>query len=223
MNKHVKHPLFVPLVLAAGYIALQMIADVSAAKMMTVSFLGFSASLPAGSFIYAFTFTWRDMFHKKLGRTAARVIIVAAACTNIAMALYFMFVIKVPFPVWWEGQASVEFVLMQVPRIVAASILAELISELMDTELYHFWVKRVTTRYQWSRVVWSNAWSIPVDSIVFGTLAFGGTLPVAALVEIVIGQTVVKWFLTLVSLPAIYFTPGKSLRYTAHDAGVIQD
>ena len=37
-------------------------------------------------------------------------------------------------------------------RIVVASIIAEVISELVDTEVYHWFVHRVTRRYQWARV-----------------------------------------------------------------------
>lgn len=214
-----RHPLLVPLILTAGYIMLQMTADVTAAKMITLSIFGLAVSLPAGSFIYAFTFTWRDMIHKKLGRNAARIIIILAALTNIAMALYFVFVIKLPFPTWWVGQEAIAFVLGQVPRIVLASIAAELVSELLDTELYHFWVRKVTTKYQWSRVLWSNLWSGPVDSLIFGTIAFGGVLPLAALAQIIVGQVVVKWGITLISLPGIYFTPGRGLVFHTTDAG----
>jgi len=202
-----------PLILAAGYIMLQMTADITASKMITLTLLGFAVTLPAGSLIYAFTFTWRDMFHKKLGRTATRTIILLAALANVGMAIYFVFVIKLPYPVWFEGQEAVAFVLGQVPRIVIASIVAELVSQLLDTELYHFWVKRVTTRYQWSRVLWSNLWSGPVDSIVFGTLAFGGVLPLAALVQIIVGQIVVKWGITVLSLPGIYLVRGPGLGF----------
>ena len=37
-----------------------------------------------------------------------------------------------------------------------ASIVAEVVSELVDTEVYHWWVTKVTTRHQWARVLVSN-------------------------------------------------------------------
>ena len=186
--------------LAAGYICLQMVADITAAKM--VQFWGIA--LPAGSMVFALTFTWRDMVHKRLGKQAAQILIIAALCTNLFMALYFMYVVRAPYPVWWEGQEAVAFVMNQVPRIVIASICAEFASEWLDTELYHFWVTKVTTKYQWSRVIFSNLFSVPLDSIIFAAIAFYGVMPLAALVGIVWGQSLWKWLVTIVSMPGIY-------------------
>ena len=39
--------------------------------------------------------------------------------------------------------------------------------------MYSLWVKRVTRRVQWSRVLVSNAVSVPVDSLIFAWFAFG--------------------------------------------------
>jgi len=92
----------------------------------------------------------------------------------------------------------------QVPRIVVASICAEFVSEWTDTELYQFWVTKVTTKYQWSRVIFSNLFSVPLDSTIFALLAFYGTMPLVALVGIVWGQSLWKWLITVVSIPGIY-------------------
>ena len=46
-------------------------------------------------------------------------------------------------------------------RITIASIIAEVVSELVDTEVYSWFVDRVTTRHQWARVAVSNAVSVP--------------------------------------------------------------
>ena len=55
--------------------------------------------------------------------------------------------------------------------------MAEVVSELIDTEIYSAWVRRMGTRHQWGRVVASNAVSVPVDSALFVSLAFVGVLP----------------------------------------------
>ena len=55
-------------------------------------------------------------------------------------------------------------------RITIASIIAEVVSELVDTEVYHWFVRRVTTRHQWARVAVSNAVSIPIDNVLFAVL-----------------------------------------------------
>jgi len=81
---------------------------------------------------------------------------------------------------------------------------AEVIAELVDTEGYRLWVERVTHKYQWARVLVSNALSIPLDSVLFSWLAFGGILPNAVVWSIFISNVIIKGLTTLVSLPGIY-------------------
>lgn len=188
------------IILAMLYLAVQMIADVSATKLIFL--LGLA--LPAGSFIYALSFTIRDLVHKRLGKEAARLMILTAGAINVAMAAYFMFVGKLPAPTFWQNQAAYDVILGVVPRIVIASIVAEVISELIDTEVYSLWVKHVTTEYQWSRILVSNVVAAPVDSIFFASIAFGGTIPMAGIVSLVLGQVAFKYALGLLSLPSIY-------------------
>jgi hypothetical protein len=105
-----------------------------------------------------------------------------------------------------SGQQSELFgaVLGPVWRIVFASIVAEVISELVDTEVYSAWVRRFGNRSQWGRVLASNAVAVPLDSLVFAVLAFGGLVDPAIVRQIVLTNVVVKLLVTLVSLPLIY-------------------
>jgi uncharacterized PurR-regulated membrane protein YhhQ (DUF165 family) len=50
----------------------------------------------------------------------------------------------------------------------------------------------------------SNAVSIPVDSVIFVTIAFGGTIPRAVAISIIWANIVVKGLTSLVSWPLIY-------------------
>jgi hypothetical protein len=184
----------------AAYIGAQMIADIGSLKIAWVA--GFS--IDGGTFIYPLTFTLRDMVHKLLGRKAARVLIIAAAAINLIMAGYFAMLSRLPPDPTWPLQEAFAAVLNPVWRIVLASILAEVISELLDTEVYHLWVNRVTRRYQWARVLVSNAVSVPVDSLVFSWIAFGGVLPRAVVWSIFLANVLVKGLTTLLSLPGIY-------------------
>lgn len=184
----------------AAYIAAQILSDIGSLKIAWLA--GFSVD--GGTFIYPLTFTLRDMVHKQLGRKVARTIIIAAAAINLFMALYFAFLSRLtPDPSWTLQQAFAD-ILAPVWRIVVASIAAEVVSELLDTEIYHLWVTRVTQRYQWARVLLSNSVSVPVDSLVFCWGAFGGILPAATVWSIFGANVLIKGLTTLVSLPAIY-------------------
>mgnify|MGYP000871067059 CR=1 FL=1 len=188
----------------AAYIGAQMIADIGSLKIAWVA--GFS--IDGGTFIYPFTFTLRDMVHKLLGRQAARTLVVAAAAINLVMAGFFAFLALLPADPSWPLQEAFAGVLSPVWRIVLASIVAEVVSELLDTELYHLWVTRITRRFQWARVLVSNSVSVPVDSLIFVAIAFGGALPAAVVWSIFWANVLVKGLTTLVSLPAIYLVKG---------------
>ena len=190
----------------AAYIAAQILADVGSLKIALVA--GFSVD--GGTFIYPLTFTLRDMVHKLLGRKAARTLVITAAIINMGMALYFLFLSKLPpDPTWMlagvaSAQVAFAAVLSPTWRIVLASICAEVVSELVDTELYHLWVTRVTRRFHWARVLVSNSVSVPLDSLIFCWIAFGGLLPNVVIVSIFWANVLMKGLMTLLSLPGIY-------------------
>jgi uncharacterized integral membrane protein (TIGR00697 family) len=198
------------IVLAGMYVAAQMLSDIGSLKIANLA----GWAVDAGTFIYPVTFTIRDMIHKRLGKAAARTTILLAAGVNVVMALYFWLVSMLPpDSSWaaWEG-ASVSVneafarVLSPAWTIVVASIIAEIVSELIDTEVYHLWTTKVTTRFQWLRVLVSNTASVPVDSLIFSWLAFGlgFGMPAAEVWQIFWFNVIVKGVVTLASLPAIY-------------------
>lgn len=189
------------IVLSSIYLAVQIFADVGTLKIASIM----GIAVDAGSFTYPLTFVLRDLVHKRLGRSAARLLIVMAAVINLAMAIYFAFAAALPSDVT-AGPSTEYFgiVLGPVWRIVIASIIAEVFAELADTEAYHFWVTRVTRRYQWARVLFSNAISIPLDTLLFVTLAFAGTLPTETIFGILISGGTFKALMTFVGMPLIY-------------------
>ena len=95
-------------------------------------------------------------------------------------------------------------VLAPVMRISLASVIAEVVSELIDTEIYELWVKRFGQRRQWGRVLASNAVSVPVDTALFTLLAFAGILPNEVLVGLFISNMLMKTLITIISIPGIY-------------------
>jgi hypothetical protein len=161
-------------------------------------------SIDAGTFVYPFTFTLRDLVHKTIGKRGARALILSAAVINVVMAGMFWFVAQLPADQTVGPQTEFIAVLAPVWRIVFASIVAEVVAELIDTETYSLWVERVTTRYQWARVLASNAVSVPLDSLIFSWGAFGGVLPVAVVWSIMWSNILVKGITTIISIPLIY-------------------
>jgi uncharacterized integral membrane protein (TIGR00697 family) len=89
--------------------------------------------------------------------------------------------------------------------IVFASIVAEVVSELIDTEVYGAWVRRFGEQKQWGRVLASNSVAIPVDSALFVGLATAfGVFPPEVAWSIFWVNVAIKWAVTVVSIPWIY-------------------
>jgi queuosine precursor transporter len=189
----------------AAYIAAQMLSDIASLKIGVVGGL----AVDMGTFIYPLTFTLRDVVHKVLGKRNARALILAAAVINLIMAGYLMWAAAVPSDPLWGLGAEFSAILAPIWRLVLASIAAEVISELLDTEVYHWFVTRITRKYQWARVLVSNAVSVPIDNVIFSVGAFGWSLPWVVVWEIFIVNLLVKFAVTLVSLPLIYTAPDR--------------
>lgn len=198
---------YIVILIISAYISLQIFSDITSLKIILLA----SFSLDAGTLVYPLTFTLRDLVHKTLGIEAARLLIFTAAGINIFMALLFALVAALPADPAVGPQTEFTAVLSPVWRIVFASIVAEVVSELVDTEAYHMWVKKVGKNYQWGRVLFSNSVSVPLDSALFVTLAFLGTMPVAVVWSIFLANVLIKGATTLISIPLIYGVPDEKV------------
>jgi len=195
----------IAVIVVAAYIAAQMLSDIASLKIGVVAGL----AVDMGTFIYPITFTLRDVVHKVLGKRNAQALIISAGVINLFMAGYLMWAARVPSDPAWGLGAEFSAILAPVWRIVAASIVAEIVSELVDTEIYHWFVTKVTQRHQWARVLLSNSVSVPIDNLIFALGAFGWMLPWPVVWEIFLINLIIKYAVTVVSLPLIYAVPAE--------------
>jgi uncharacterized PurR-regulated membrane protein YhhQ (DUF165 family) len=214
------------IILCGFYLFFSFAGNIAATK---VTFFG-KLVMDAG-FIYALTFTWRDLIHKQLGTKAAITTIWVAATINLVAALYFQLVVILPAePSWADagGQAAWQFLFGIIDsaeggawwqalfslqlRIVLGSIITMVIAELIDTYVYHLWTTGIgKNRPQWSRVFVSNSISIPVDSVLFPLIAFSGIISATAMTEMFYTNITVKAIITLLAFWTIYLVPEKPI------------
>ncbi len=178
------------------YVACELIANVTAGKPVALG----GIVVPAAVFLYTLTFTLIDLINERLGKAGARQVVATAFAANLLLAGYTQVAIRLPAPSFFQDEQAFATVLGSTPRIVSASLLAYLVSALVDTEIFAWWRAHVAGP-RWVRVLASNAVSTLVDSVLFIGIAFAGVLPVLPLVQ---GQYLVKMGITLVSLPLIY-------------------
>ncbi|MEY4046023.1 MAG: hypothetical protein RIR19_492 [Chloroflexota bacterium] len=136
--------------LATAYTVIVAVSNLLVDKFID---LGAFGMLSAGTLTFGATFTLRDLAHQSsdragLGRTPVLAMIGVAAIANVAVAA----IIGIP------------------GRFLVASFGAILLSEGVDTEIYH----ALRSRSWLVRVLSSNAVSVPLDSITFTVVAFAG-------------------------------------------------
>ena len=203
------------IILCGVYIFISLASNIAATK---VTYFG-KLIMDAG-FIYAMTFTWRDLIHKQLGKKAALTTIYVAAVINIIAALYFQLVVMLPAEASWAaagGQKAWEFLFGIQLRIVIGSVIAFLISEIIDTFVYQFWALGIGKgKPQWTRVFISNSFSIPIDSILFPIIAFIGIVPGTVILQMFLTNIAVKAIVTLFTFWMIYLVPENPI-YVSND------
>lgn len=182
------------------YAAARMLADITALRILSIAGL----SISGGTLIYPITFTLRDLMHKVSSAGIARILIFASAAINLFMVGRFWLVAELPADPNVGPQAEFGQVLAPVFRIAIASIIAEVVSELIDTEMYEVWARRFAQCWQWGRVLASNAVSVPVDTALFTVLAFWGVLSTEVMLGLFLSNILVKFAVTFVSIPGIY-------------------
>ena len=151
------------------FITIAYVAVVAVSNLLVDKFidLGAFGLLSAGTITFGITFTIRDLAHQAsvqagLGRRPVFLMIGIAAVVNVFVAMA-------------TGTPA---------RFLAASFLAILISEVIDTEIYH----RLRSRSWLVRVLSSNAVSVPLDSSIFTIVAFLGVAGYDAITMVQIVQ-----------------------------------
>ncbi len=187
------------------YTSLQLLANITSIKIGYV--LNYAVDM--GVFLYPLTFTLRDVIHRSLGKRLTQQCIYCTVAINLFMVLYFCFISHFPADESVVTSKMFDTVFSPVWRVVIASLLAQLVSELIDTEIYQLYVNKFKEKYKWGRVVVSNVVSIPIDNFIFCVGAFAFVYELSVLIEIFLFNIVVKYLLSFIVFPMIYLKKEK--------------
>lgn len=187
---------------AALYVSFQVISNILSTKIALLPLLHWAVD--GGTILYPLTFTLRDFVHKSLGKQKARQIVILAAIVNLLAVGYFILIGKLTPDPTWLFQEAYENILLPIWRITIASIVAQVISELLDTEIF----SRVYKKYSdLPAVILSNTIALVADSIIFSAIAFAGVLPMSVVWQIIFTNIAIKFLFSLVSSPSIKLIP----------------
>ncbi len=192
--------LHILILVSVGYVAAQMVADISNLRDLTL----FGYSVSAFSIAYPLTFTLRDMAHKLAGAAVARTLIITAAVVYLIVQAFFSIISGLPPEMTPEESVALGQMLTPELRLLMAAVVASVVSQLVDTEIYTRWVNRFGGERQWGRVLLSNVIGIPLDRVLFLLLAFAGGMTTEELWLAFIGTTIVRLVFGIITIPGIY-------------------
>jgi len=188
--------------LIALYVIFVALSQIVAAKIATFD-LGFiTVFAPAAVLIYSVTYLLTDIVNEKFGRKEVHKMIFIAFVTQLAMVFFlWLGTVLTPAP-FWQNQQAWESIVGLVPRITIASWIAFLISENFDAWTFDVFRKVTKGKHLWMRNAFSSIPSLTIDTFLFITIAFYGTMPLWQLIK---GQIATKYLVGLVNIPFMYF------------------
>jgi len=173
------------LIIASIFITSLITSNIIAVKLVNI--LGLI--LPAGIIIFPISYIFGDVLTEVYGyRQARRVIWLGFFCNLVAVIAIWMTQI-LPAASFWDGQAAYERILGYTPRLLLASFLAYMVGEFANSFVLAKMKIATKGRWLWTRTIGSTLVGQGLDSMVFMTLAFVGTIPLTVLA----GAIVVQW------------------------------
>lgn len=166
----------------------------------------FGISTTAGNVLYAATFLVTDILSEKYGKKAATMAVKYGLCITILWIIGTQLTL---FFIPNENDyisASLNVVFGLVPRTAIASLVGYVCSQSIDVFLYHYiWHKTGEgVAKLWMRNNFSTLLSQAVDTIIFTTIAFGGTYPINVFISIMLTTYFFKVTVALFDTPYIY-------------------
>jgi queuosine precursor transporter len=188
----------------ALFITSLLTANVTASKLISAGHL----TLTAGIVLFPISYIVGDVLTEVWGYAATRrVIWLGFACNALMVAAIWVGGVLPPAP-FWTGQAAWDEILGQAPRILAASFVAYLVGEFANAYVLARLKIATAGRWLWVRTIGSTIVGEGLDSLVFVTLAFTGTVAAGALAVIVLNQWLIKVVYEGVATPLTYAAVG---------------
>lgn len=176
------------MIIVALFVTCLITANITAVKL--VNLYGFV--LPAAILIFPISYIIGDVLTEVYGYGQARRVIWLGFFCNFITVLAIWVGQVLPAASFWEAQEAYERILGYTPRLLFASFLAYLVGEFANSFVLAKMKIATRGRWLWLRTIGSTLVGQGLDSLVFITLAFVGTIPFAALILTIITQWLAK-------------------------------
>ncbi|MBI34511.1 MAG: hypothetical protein CMP67_04015 [Flavobacteriales bacterium] len=198
------------------FVAFLVVCNLIANKFVAVStfFREEPFILSAGILPYPITFLITDLLSEFYGRKRTAIVIF----TGFIASILIIAILKLGalFPSIEESPVSSEtyaIVFGNSWRVIGASMIAYIMAQLIDVQLYEFWKKRTKGKMLWLRNNGSTIFSQLVDTILVVLVLFIGIKSYEQIVSIIIDGWVFKVVCAIVDTPIIYVSVFLIRRY----------
>ena len=188
---------------------------------------GLSISLTCGVLLWPLEFVMTDIVNEYYGPKAVRRIsLTAVILISYAFLMYYAAISVPPADFWITSQAqksnipnmqdAFSGIFGQGMKIIVGSLVAFLVSQLVDVYVFHR-IKRVTgDKKIWLRSTGSTLVSQIVDSYIVLFIAFSGTFTWQQILAVGVVNYVYKATMAIILTPVIYLVEGRIEKYVGH-------
>lgn len=194
-----------------GLIAFNVVATILANIEVLLLVNAFGVEMTLGNVLFASTFLITDILSENHGRKEAnRAVIISTLCSVFFVLISQMWLLYTPSENDWANGAF-HTIFSSTPRIVCASLVVYLISQLTDVWLYHKWWAWCKKRFGdeskglWIRNNGSTMISQLLNTMLYTLFAFYGTYSFQTLVSIFASSYVIYFITSLLDTPFVYW------------------
>ena len=184
------------LILSILFVTCILMSNVLAAKLLKVG----AYSITAGALVFPISYIINDVFAEVYGFNKVKKVIYFGFIMNIFMVLIFTLAIWLPSPVWFENSDTFALILGTTPRTCSARLVAYLLGSLVNAKVLVKMKSKSKNKFG-LRAVISTLCGEFIDSLLFVTIAFIGSVPVNQIISMILVQVVLKTLYEIVCLP----------------------
>lgn len=194
-----------------GLLAFNVLATLLANIEVLLLVRAFGVEMTLGNIMFASTFLITDILSENHSRKDAnKAVVISTACSVIFIAVSQMWLLYTPSENDWANEAF-HTIFSSTPRIVCASLLVYLVSQLIDVWLYHKWwdwcrkIFRDDRKGLWIRNNGSTMISQLLNTFLYTFFAFYGTYDMHTLFSIFISSYAIYFVTSLLDTPFVYW------------------
>ena len=171
------------------FVTCLLLSNLVAGKMWAVTE---NITLPAAVILFPLTYIIGDVFTEVYGFRNARTIIwLGFACSFFAVLIYLL-TIALPHPGYWENQDAYSVVLGTTPRVAIASFAGYLFGEFSNSIVLSKMKVATKGKRLWLRTILSTVVGEGLDSVIFITISFWGTMDNSIVLQMILFQYLFK-------------------------------